>query len=290
MLAPIDLFLFIYGIRDTHILSRNCPHQTLSILQLCRVSSAFPSIFLFPFLFLLRSFHIICTSSGIIVYPLFFPSPNFNTIKIVKMLERGQETFFFFPIILTFSTDISRATENFRDKRKLVKLVGSAQFIALVNPPRASFTEDSRDKKAWPSTIDLFNRGLVNEFALSFAINLLFNGQEIRFSPLVPISQTRGRGGNFSSRFHFFVFQRYRSRKKIHGKVTLRFLPDFLSRKSKIFLPRNFFLSETHRNVGENSILSSRMRHCVAKFWKPVTPRRNVYSCFQRPDHGFRRD
>ena len=62
------------------------------------------------------------------------------------MLERGQETFFFFPI-LTFSTDISRATENFRDKRKLVKLVGSAQFIALVNPPRASFTEDSRDKK-----------------------------------------------------------------------------------------------------------------------------------------------
>lgn len=288
MLAPIDLFLFIYGIRDTHILSRNCPHQTLSILQLCRVSSAFPSIFLFPFLFLLllRSFHMICTSSGIIVYHLFFPSPNFNTIKIEKMLERGQETFFF-PIILTFSTDISRATENFRDKRKLVKLVGSAQFIALVNPPRASFTEDSRDKKAWPSTIDLFNRGLVNEFALSFAINLLFNGQEIRFSPLVPTSQRRG---NFSSRFHFFVFQRYRSRKKIHGKVTLRFLPDFLSRKSKIFLPRNFFLSETRRNVEENSILSSRVRHCVAKFWKPVTPRRNVYSCFQRPDHGFRRD
>lgn len=188
------------------------------------------------------------------------------------MLERGQETFFFFPIILTFSTDISRATENFRDKRKLVKLVGSAQFIALVNPPRASFTKDSRDKKAWPSTIDLFNRGLVNEFALSFAINLLFNGQEIRFSPLVPTSQRRG---NFSSRFHFFVFQRYRSRKKIHGKVTLRFLPDFLSRrKSKIFLPRNFFLSETRRNVEENSILSSRVRHCVAKFWKPATSQR----------------
>lgn len=286
--SPRSIFscLFtVYAIRTYFretVHTRRCPSSNF-------VSSAFPSIFLFPFLFLLllRSFHMICTSSGIIVYPLFFPSPNFNTIKIVKMLERGQETFFFFPIILTFSTDISRATENFRDKRKLVKLVGSAQFIALVNPPRASFTKDSRDKKAWPSTIDLFNRGLVNEFALSFAINLLFNGQEIRFSPLVPTSQRRG---NFSSRFHFFVFQRYRSRKKIHGKVTLRFLPDFLSRKSKIFLPRNFFLSETRRNVEENSILSSRVRHCVAKFWKPVTPRRNVYSCFQRPDHGFRRD
>lgn len=156
------------------------------------------------------------------------------------MLERGQETFFF-PIILTFSTDISRATENFRDKRKLVKLVGSAQFIALVNPPRASFTEDSRDKKAWPSTIDLFNRGLVNEFALSFAINLLFNGQEIRFSPLVPTSQRRG---NFSSRFHFFVFQRYRSRKKIHGNY--------------VTFPSRFSFEEEIENLSSSKFLPLR--------------------------------
>lgn len=122
-----------------------------------------------------------------------------------------------------------------------MKLVGSAQFIALVNPPRASFTKDSRDKKAWPSTIDLFNRGLVNEFALSFAINLLFNGQEIRFSPLVPTSQRRG---NFSSRFHFFVFQRYRSRKKIHGNY--------------VTFPSRFSFEEEIENLSSSKFLPLR--------------------------------
>lgn len=99
--------------------------------------------------------------------------------------------------------------------------------------------------------------------ALSLAINLLFNEQEIRFSPRSDLS---GREGNFSPRFHFF-FQRYRSEKysvkvaSVRQSVTLPSRFSSRSENARRFSPSTRKMSE--------KIQFCRMRHCVAKFSNP---------------------
>lgn len=119
--------------------------------------------------------------------------------------------------------------------------------------------------------------------ALSLAINLLFNEQEIRFSPRSDLS---GRGGNFSPRFHFFSNDIDQKNTRKGGTRTAKryaSFPIFIEERK-----REKILSIDAQNVWENSILSN--ASLCREIFEPVTARRNVYSCFQRPDHGFGRD
>lgn len=119
--------------------------------------------------------------------------------------------------------------------------------------------------------------------ALSLAINLLFNEQEIRFSPRSDLS---GREEISLRVFTFFSNDIDQKNTRKGGTRTARryaSFPIFIEERK-----RKKILSIDAQNVWENSILSN--ASLCREIFEPVTARRNVYSCFQRPDHGFGRD
>lgn len=119
--------------------------------------------------------------------------------------------------------------------------------------------------------------------ALSLAINLLFNEQEIRFSPRSDLS---GREEISLRVFTFFSNDIDQKNTRKGGTRTAKryaSFPIFIEERK-----RKKILSIDAQNVWENSILSN--ASLCREIFEPVTARRNVYSCFQRPDHGFGRD
>lgn len=157
--SPRSIFccLFTVCTNDTHILSRNCPPDVHPRTNF-RVSSAFPFAFVsstefFQFFFFFFSFFVVLSRGHTrierTIVHLFFssPSPHFNN-ESSKRLERGKARNLFLQIrdYFNFSTIFRGRRRIFATSENSWK-VGSVQFIALVNPPRALFTEDSRDKK-----------------------------------------------------------------------------------------------------------------------------------------------
>lgn len=156
--SPRSIFccLFTVCTNDTHILSRNCPPDVhprtnfvaflprfLLPLSLQRNSSNFFSFFP-PSSFFHTRAHTDRAYDRTSF--LFFPFPSFYITKAVKGWKGGKNLFLQIRDYFNFSTIFRGRRRIFATSENSWK-VGSVQFIALVNPPRALFTEDSRDKK-----------------------------------------------------------------------------------------------------------------------------------------------
>lgn len=156
--SPRSIFccLFTVCTNDTHILSRNCPpdvHPRTNfvaflprfLLPLSLQRNSFNSFSFFP---PSSFFHTRAHTDR--AYDrtsfLFFPFPSFYITKAVKGWKGGKNLFLQIRDYFNFSTIFRGRRRIFATSENSWK-VGSVQFIALVNPPRALFTEDSRDKK-----------------------------------------------------------------------------------------------------------------------------------------------
>lgn len=156
--SPRSIFccLFTVCTNDTHILSRNCPpdvHPRTNFV-------AFLPRFLLPlslqleffqFFFFLSSFFVLSHTgthgSSVRSYIFsFLPLPLILITKVVKGWKGARNLFLQIRDYFNFSTIFRGRRRIFATSENSWK-VGSVQFIALVNPPRALFTEDSRDKK-----------------------------------------------------------------------------------------------------------------------------------------------
>lgn len=120
--------------------------------------------------------------------------------------------------------------------------------------------------------------------ALSLAMKIYYSTSRKFVSHLVPTSRE---GEEISLRvFTFFSNDIDQKNTRKGGTRTAKryaSFPIFIEERK-----RKKILSIDAQNVWENSILSN--ASLCREIFEPVTARRNVYSCFQRPDHGFGRD